>query len=109
MVYRSRNRIVADILEVARKKGWKGALLTEIIYGANLNFTQAKTYIDSIVSPSVRMLDEIPVSNRLRAEKAYRINDEGRRYLNSYEFNLKKIREVEEVMDSIKKSRLVRP
>ena len=107
MINRSRGRIVADILEAARKEGEGGALSTEIMYGAKLSFTQVKIYIPSIVE-GPRMLDIIPVNNRRGAEKAYRINDRGRRYLNDSRFVSEAVEEVEKVMESIKKSKLVK-
>lgn len=64
--------IVADILCVARDRG--GALKTQIVYGANLNFKIVKGYLERLIDNE--MLDHDP--------PRYYPTKKGRDYLEAY-------------------------
>lgn len=71
--YRSRVRIAADILEIARQ----GSRKTRIMYLGNLSFDLLQKYLDMLVK-----FDLIEV--RGAAEKSYITTEKGRRFVEDY-------------------------
>ncbi len=76
-MYEKRRRndldIVADILCVARDRG--GALKTQIVYGANLNFRIVKGYLARLIGSKMLLHDH----------PRYYATEKGRDYLVAYE------------------------
>lgn len=101
-VYRSRDQIVADILEVARKR--EGATQTEIMYEANLSFDQTNTYIPGMTE--AKLLVKKSANNRPLVKALYTVSDEGYRFLKESPFMLGKLEIIEKVMHNIKKSKM---
>lgn len=56
MVRRSRVDIVGEILSLA--KGSKGVRITEVIYGANLNYDLASRYLDMLLKDGLLSVEE---------------------------------------------------
>jgi predicted transcriptional regulator len=104
MVNRSRDHIVADILEAAK---YKRKTFTELMRNANISYVQAKIYIPSVVE--VGLLDKIHVSDRVGgAENVYKIADEGKRFLEKSAYTLEILGKIEEAMSKINKPKSVR-
>ena len=86
--------IIGEILDIAKD----GALKTQIMYRANLSFTQLNGYLKFVVG--VHLLDKISVNNR----DIYRINKKGLEFLERY-------REIQELLktEDEKKDVRIRP
>jgi len=73
---RSRVDIVGDILSLARKS--KGVRITEVIYGANLNYGLANRYLDMLLKDGLLSGDE------QGGATTYKITDKGLEVLKAY-------------------------
>lgn len=67
--------ILADMLVVASD----GAMKTEIVYKANLNFKLAKRYMDFLLHKGLVLED-----NSCGRRKVYRTTDKGKKFLRQY-------------------------
>lgn len=75
-------KLMVDMLTVALE----GTKKTEIVYKANLNFTQAQKYLDFLFSKRL-----IAVRNSLSKRKVYRTTEKGRTFIKRYEKTLELI------------------
>jgi predicted transcriptional regulator len=105
MVNRSRDHIVADILEVAKDKS---ITFTELMRHANLSYVQAKKYILS--AAEVGLLSKIPISDGAGgAEFVYiTTEDKGKRFLENSAYTLGILDEMEKATSKINKPKSVR-
>jgi len=71
---RSRLSIIADMLDVARR----GALKTQIMYGASLSFSQLSDYLSFLLDANLLKIVDNP--NR----SLYKTTKKGLQYLQSY-------------------------
>jgi predicted transcriptional regulator len=103
MIYRSRIRIVADILETTKKEK-EGATRTGIMYGVNLSYGQLCLYV--LGMKEAGLLVENPANNKPSVKALYTVTDEGNRFLKESPFILGKLEIIEETMQNIKKSKM---
>ena len=71
--YRSRIRIAADILEIARD----GSRKTRIMYQGNLSFDLVQKYLEMLVNSGL-------VETREGSEKIYVATEKGQRFIEDY-------------------------
>lgn len=101
VVYISRGRIIADILEAVKSKNGESTK-TNLMYKANLNYQQILSYVPSMVK--AELLNESPTLNG-RTKAIYGVTSKGERYLQESPFVLKTLGDVEKAMKNIKNSK----
>lgn len=72
---RSTVKLMIDILKITSN----GALKTEIVYKANLNFKQAQKYLDFLLSKGL-----ITVNVSFRGKKKYQTTKKGKAFIKRY-------------------------
>jgi len=77
--YRSKMRILADMMRAIQREGEEGAGPTKILYAANLSHDRLKQYIDELVNKEL-ILEENPNSNN----RTYYLTEKGREFLREF-------------------------
>jgi len=77
--YRSKVRILADMMRAIQSEGEDGAGPTKILYAANLSHDRLTQYLDELVEKELIQTIEEDENNRL-----YLLTEKGREFLNEY-------------------------
>ena len=77
--YRSKMRILADMMRAIQSEGEEGAGPTKILYTANLSHDRLKQYIDELVNKEL-IVEEDPDSNN----RTYFLTEKGREFLREF-------------------------
>ncbi len=77
--YRSKMRILADMMRTIRDEGEEGAGPTRILYGANLSHDRLKQYLDELLEKGLIMEKSTNNSNR-----TYILTEKGREFLREF-------------------------
>jgi predicted transcriptional regulator len=77
--YRSKMRILADMMRAIQSEGDEGAGPTKILYAANLSHDRLKQYIDELLEKEL-ILEQEPDSNN----RIYILTEKGREFLREY-------------------------
>ena len=77
--YRSKMRILADMMRTIQSEGEEGAGPTKILYTANLSHDRLKQYIDELVEKEL-IIEEDPESNN----RVYFLTEKGREFLREF-------------------------
>jgi len=77
--YRSKMRILADMMRAIQREGDEGAGPTKILYAANLSHDRLTQYIDELVEKEL-IIEEEPVSNN----RTYFLTEKGRDFLREF-------------------------
>ncbi len=77
--YRSKMRILADMMRAIQSEGEEGAGPTKILYTANLSHDRLKQYIDELVVKEL-IIEEDPVGNN----RTYFLTEKGREFLREF-------------------------
>ena len=77
--YRSKVRILADMMRAIQSEGEDGAGPTKILYAANLSHDRLTQYLDELLEKELIQTLEIDESNR-----SYCLTEKGREFLNEY-------------------------
>ncbi len=77
--YRSKMRILADMMRAIQSEGEEGAGPTKILYTANLSHDRLKQYIDELVDKEL-ILEEDPDGNN----RTYFLTEKGREFLREF-------------------------
>ena len=76
--YRSKIRILADMMRAIQGEGEYGAGPTKILYAANLSHDRLKQYIDELIEKTLIIVEEID-NNRV-----YVLTEKGREFLKEF-------------------------
>ncbi|MFW9849025.1 MAG: winged helix-turn-helix domain-containing protein [Candidatus Thorarchaeota archaeon] len=77
--YRSKVRILADMMRAIQSEGEDGAGPTKILYAANLSHDRLTQYLDELIEKELIQTIEEDENNRL-----YLLTEKGREFLNEY-------------------------
>ena len=77
--YRSKMRILADMMRCIQEEGDDGAGPTKILYSANLSHDRLTQYLDELVEKELVVLSEENGSS-----KVYRLTEKGREFLREF-------------------------
>ncbi len=77
--YRSKMRILADMMRVIRDEGENGAGPTRILYAANLSHDRLRQYLDELLEKG--LIEEIQMEN---GSRTYVLTDRGREFLREF-------------------------
>jgi predicted transcriptional regulator len=77
--YRSKMRILADMMQAIQSEGEEGAGPTKILYAANLSHDRLKQYIDELIEKAL-IREENPDSNN----RTYFLTEKGREFLREF-------------------------
>ncbi len=77
--YRSKMRILADMMRTIQSEGEEGAGPTKILYTANLSHDRLKQYIDELVVKEL-IIEEDPDGNN----RTYFLTEKGREFLREF-------------------------
>lgn len=77
--YRSKMRILADMMRAIQSEAEEGAGPTKILYAANLSHDRLKQYIDELVEKEL-IVEEDPDSNN----RIYFLTEKGREFLREF-------------------------
>jgi predicted transcriptional regulator len=77
--YRSKMRILADMMRAIQSEGEEGAGPTKILYAANLSHDRLIQYLDELVGK-----DLIKVPNPESDNKIYLLTEKGREFLREF-------------------------
>ncbi len=77
--YRSKMRILADMMRAIQSEGEEGAGPTKILYTANLSHDRLKQYIDELVNKEL-IVEEDPDGNN----RTYFLTEKGREFLREF-------------------------
>lgn len=77
--YRSKMRILADMMRAIQSEGEEGAGPTKILYTANLSHDRLKQYIDELVVKEL-IIEEDPDGNN----RTYFLTEKGREFLQEF-------------------------
>lgn len=76
--YRSKVRILADMMRAIQREGEDGAGPTKILYAANLSHDRLTQYIDELLEKE--LIHEVEAGDN----RSYRLTDKGREFLIEY-------------------------
>lgn len=77
--YRSKIRILADMMRAIQSEGEEGAGPTKILYTANLSHDRLKQYIDELVNKEL-IIEKDPDGNN----RTYYLTEKGREFLQEF-------------------------
>ncbi|MGY5852981.1 MAG: winged helix-turn-helix domain-containing protein [Candidatus Thorarchaeota archaeon] len=77
--YRSKMRIMADMMRSIQSEGEEGAGPTKILYAANLSHDRLTQYIDELVEKELIIETEENESSRV-----YKLSEKGREFLSEF-------------------------
>ena len=77
--YRSKMRILADMMRAIQSEAEEGAGPTKILYAANLSHDRLKQYIDELLDKEL-IVEEDPESNN----RVYFLTEKGREFLREF-------------------------
>ncbi len=77
--YRSKMRILADMMRAIQSEGEEGAGPTKILYAANLSHDRLKQYIDELVNKELILEEDLDRNNR-----TYYLTEKGREFLREF-------------------------
>ncbi|MHA1907408.1 MAG: winged helix-turn-helix domain-containing protein [Candidatus Thorarchaeota archaeon] len=77
--YRSKVRILADMMRAIQSEGEDGAGPTKILYAANLSHDRLTQYLDELIEKELIQTIEEDETNR-----SYSLTEKGREFLNEY-------------------------
>jgi predicted transcriptional regulator len=77
--YRSKMRILADMMRAIQREGEEGAGPTKILYSANLSHDRLTQYLDELVEKE--LIEEIDPENNNRS---YLLTEKGREFLKEF-------------------------
>ncbi len=77
--YRSKMRILADMMRAIQVEGEEGAGPTKILYAANLSHDRLTQYLDELVEKE--LIDE---RNQDESNRSYVLTEKGREFLREY-------------------------
>ena len=77
--YRSKMRILADMMRCIQEEGDEGAGPTKILYSANLSHDRLTQYLDELVEKELIIPSEGNGTN-----KVYRLTEKGREFLREF-------------------------
>ena len=77
--YRSKMRILADMMRAIQSEGEEGAGPTKILYAANLSHDRLKQYIDELLEKEL-VNEQGPESNN----RVYFLTEKGREFLREF-------------------------
>jgi predicted transcriptional regulator len=77
--YRSKMRILADMMRAIQSEGEEGAGPTKILYSANLSHDRLTQYLDELVDKE--LIDEVDPEN---SNRSYRLTEKGREFLKEF-------------------------
>jgi predicted transcriptional regulator len=77
--YRSKMRILADMMRTIQTEGEEGAGPTKILYAANLSHDRLKQYIDELIEKELIRADGLDSNNR-----TYFLTEKGREFLREF-------------------------
>ena len=77
--YRSKVRILADMMRAIQSEGEDGAGPTKILYAANLSHDRLTQYLDELIEKELIRTIEFDETNR-----SYYLTEKGREFLNEY-------------------------
>jgi predicted transcriptional regulator len=77
--YRSKMRILADMMSAIQSEGEDGAGPTKILYAANLSHDRLTQYLDELIEK-----DLIKEENPESENRIYRITEKGREFLKEF-------------------------
>ena len=77
--YRSKMRILADMMQTIQSEGDEGAGPTKILYAANLSHDRLKQYIDELIEKELIREDGLDSNNR-----TYFLTEKGREFLREF-------------------------
>lgn len=80
---RNRLEIITDILRVCQKEGEINK--TALVYGANLNFKRAETYLKLLTKMGLINVNTTDAHDRMRKRKLYCATKKGRAFLDDCE------------------------
>jgi len=91
--YRSRLRIIRDILSVVRSAGDNRPKKTHIMYGANLSYRLLKKYLEDVLKTGLIKYD---------GKAYYTITEKGKMFLKLYEVYEENCKEIEKHVTRLK-------
>ncbi|MHA1245841.1 MAG: winged helix-turn-helix domain-containing protein [Candidatus Thorarchaeota archaeon] len=77
--YRSKMRILADMMRAILEEGEGGAGPTRILYGANLSHDRLKQYLDELIEKGL-----VRENNEGGSSRTYVLTDRGREFLREF-------------------------
>jgi predicted transcriptional regulator len=77
--YRSKMRILADMMCAIQREGDEGAGPTKVLYAANLSHDRLKQYIDELLEKEL-VIEQVPESNN----RVYFLTEKGREFLREF-------------------------
>jgi predicted transcriptional regulator len=77
--YRSKMRILADMMRTIQTEGEEGAGPTKILYAANLSHDRLKQYIDELIEKELIREEGLDSNNR-----TYFLTEKGREFLREF-------------------------
>ncbi len=77
--YRSKMRILADMMRAIQSEGEEGAGPTKILYAANLSHDRLKQYTDELVNKELILEKDSDSNNR-----TYYLTEKGREFLREF-------------------------
>ncbi|TXT57064.1 MAG: hypothetical protein BAJATHORv1_20664 [Candidatus Thorarchaeota archaeon] len=77
--YRSKMRILADMMRTIQKEGMEGAGPTKILYSANLSHDRLTQYLDELITKNLIREEEIDEQSRV-----YFLTDKGNEFLREF-------------------------
>ena len=77
--YRSKMRILADMMRTIQSEGEEGAGPTKILYAANLSHDRLKQYIDELIEKELIREEGLDSTNR-----TYFLTEKGREFLREF-------------------------
>ena len=77
--YRSKMRILADMMRAIQSEGEEGAGPTKILYAANLSHDRLTQYLDELIEK-----DLIKETNPESENRIYRLTEKGREFLREF-------------------------
>ena len=77
--YRSKMRILADMMRAIQKEGEEGAGPTKILYGANLSHDRLIQYVDELLEKDLIRQEDPDENNRI-----YFLTEKGRDFLREF-------------------------
>ncbi len=77
--YRSKMRILADMMRAIQSEGEEGVGPTKILYAANLSHDRLKQYIDELVNKELILEEDLDSNNR-----TYYLTEKGREFLREF-------------------------
>jgi predicted transcriptional regulator len=77
--YRSKMRILADMMRAIQSEGEEGAGPTKILYSANLSHDRLTQYLDELIDKE--LINEVDPEN---SNRSYRLTEKGREFLKEF-------------------------